>query len=85
MARDTETGMRERDKRRVRKTLDSKDYIVQMCKCVLLLLIFKILPSIYTIYFILTQQTPLREPESPGQTSQLTYSFGKDVTGLTMM
>lgn len=64
MARDTETGMREQDKRRVRKTLDSKDSIVQMCKRVLLLLIFKILPSIYTIYLILTQQTPLREPRA---------------------
>lgn len=64
MARDTEAGMRERDKRRVRKTLDSKDSIVQMCKRVLLLLIFNILPSIYTIYLILTQQTPLREPRA---------------------
>lgn len=64
MTRDTEAGMRERDKRRVRKTLDSKDSIVQMCKRVLLLLIFKILPSIYTIYLILTQQTPLREPRT---------------------
>lgn len=35
MARDTEAGMRERDKRRVRKTLDSKDSIVQMCKRVI--------------------------------------------------
>lgn len=64
MARDTEAGMRERDKRRVRKTLDSKDSIVQMCKRVLLLLIFKIFPSIYAIYLILTQQTPLREPRA---------------------
>lgn len=64
MARDTETGMSEQDKRRVRKTLDSKDYIVQMCKRVLLLLIFKILTSIYTIYFIFAQQTSLQEPSS---------------------
>lgn len=35
MARDTEAGMRERDKRRVRKTLDSKDSIVQACSAVI--------------------------------------------------
>lgn len=37
MARDTEAGMRERDKRRVRKTLDSKDYCanVQACSAVI--------------------------------------------------